>query len=264
MLEGEFISITTIEAVVPGLTPETVGSGNFLKNPEIYFMVVEFLELSQDVPDSDKFTDLVIKMHLQGISPNGMFGFSIPTCDGPLAHPVKWEISWVEFFARLLRSGITTDATACGTWAALESAAEQVISKVIPRLLGTLRFEGEPIKPSLIHGDLWDTNIGLDSKTGRIVVYDAGSYYAHNEMELEIWRVIYAEKLGASEYREAYLRKYPPAEPVAEWDDRNRLYSLKYNLNCAYNGMCYLCEKIAPLQGIGRYDPKEDPAFKRG
>lgn len=231
MLQGEFAAISKIEAVVPGLTPETIGCGKFLKHPDIHFMVVEFLNLSQDAPDPDKFTDLVARMHLQGESPNGMFGFSVPTCDGPFPHPVEWEPSWTVFFARLLRSRVELDAAVCGTWTALETAAEQVITKVVPRLLDGLRYKGEPIKPSLIHGDLWDNNVGLDSKTGRIIIYDAGSYYAHNEMELGIWRVTYAERLGGIEYREAYLRRYPPAEPVEEWDDRNRLYSLKCNLN---------------------------------
>ncbi|KAL2047679.1 hypothetical protein N7G274_000721 [Stereocaulon virgatum] len=60
--------------------------------------------------------------------------------------------------------------------------------------------------------------------------------------------------------------------PAGEWDDRNRLYSLKYNLDhsgghsgnvtrqTAYNDMCYLCEKYAPLEGLGKYDSEKDPS----
>lgn len=28
----------------------------------------------------------------------------------------------------------------------------------------------------------------------------------------------------------------------------------------AYNNMCYLCEKYAPIDGIDRYDPQKDPS----
>jgi hypothetical protein len=29
----------------------------------------------------------------------------------------------------------------------------------------------------------------------------------------------------------------------------------------AYNDMCYLCEKYAPIEGIDKYDPKIDPSI---
>jgi hypothetical protein len=29
----------------------------------------------------------------------------------------------------------------------------------------------------------------------------------------------------------------------------------------AYNNMCYLCEKYAPLAGIAKYDPSIDPSI---
>lgn len=27
----------------------------------------------------------------------------------------------------------------------------------------------------------------------------------------------------------------------------------------AYNDMCFLCERYAPLENIGKYDPEKDP-----
>lgn len=182
------------------------------------------------MPDPEEFATRIARMHCNGRSPGGKFGFPVTTCDGPLPHPVAWQASWAEFFAELLQSRVRMDAEACGPWPELKRTADQVASKVVPRLLNSLVWHGRPIKPSLIHGDLWDANVGTVG-AGNTIIYDAGSYYAHNEMEMGIWRVIYSEKLGQGSYREAYLRLYPPAEPVDEWDDRNRLYSLKCNLN---------------------------------
>lgn len=64
----------------------------------------------------------------------------------------------------------------------MERATEQVITKVVPYLIGDLRHLGKPIKPCLIHGDIWEPNLGTDLETGDLIIFDAGSYYAHNEM----------------------------------------------------------------------------------
>jgi len=42
--------------------------------------------------------------------------------------------------------------------------------------------------PRLIHRDLWDGNVAVNSETGEPVVFDAACVYAHNEMELAPWR----------------------------------------------------------------------------
>lgn len=71
-----------------------------------------------------------------------------------------------------------------GPWAELDKISSLVITDVIPQLLGPLESDGRFVKPSLIHGDLWDGNIGTDYETGDVYIFDAGAYYAHNEMEL--------------------------------------------------------------------------------
>ena len=100
---------------------------------------------------------------------------------------------------------------------------------MIPKVLGPLQSDGRSIKPSLIHGDLWEENTGLKLETGMPVVFDACVMYAHNEMELGMWRH------GHYRFGKPYLRQYlslmPPSEPVDQFDDRNRLYSMKYTLS---------------------------------
>jgi len=77
-------------------------------------------------------------------------------------------------------------------------------------------------------------NVGTLVEIGGVILYDAGSYYAHNEMELGIWRCQRGQFFRAQVYSRSYMRNYEAAEPKEQWDDRNRLYSLKYNLN--YSG----------------------------
>jgi hypothetical protein len=49
--------------------------------------------------------------------------------------------------------------------------------------------------------------------------------------EMGIWRCEFSSVFRSEEYKKHYLLAYPAAEPVAEFDDRNRLYSLKPDIN---------------------------------
>ena len=230
---GEFTSVTTIHKVVPDLIPAPRGWGKFKAgSPDTYFFLSDFVDMEVSAaPDPILFTKHVAEMHLKGTSPNGMFGFPVTTCDGKMPHTVEWESSWAVFFAKLIRGVLKLDIETNGPSPELEAAAEQVVTKVIPRLCGVLQSEGRQIKASLIHGDLWSGNVGTKKDTGAIVLYDAGSYYAHNEMDLGSWRTECCEHLWKPVYFESYFNKFKRAEPAEEWEDRNRLYSLKYHLN---------------------------------
>lgn len=50
-------------------------------------------------------------------------------------------------------------------------------------------------------------------------------------VELGHWRCEFSSVFRSKTYTRHYLRNYPAAEPVAEFDDRNRLYSLKGAIN---------------------------------
>ena len=70
-------------------------------------------------------------------------------------------------------------------------------------------------------------NVGTTLDTGDVILYDAGSYYDHNEVELGIWRCAWGQSFREQVYSRSYRENYEAAEPIEEWDDRNRLYSLK-------------------------------------
>lgn len=253
MMLGEFTSVTQIHSLIPGLVPTPHGWGKYKAgSPDTYFFLSDFLDMDMSAPEPAQFTKRVAELHRKSNSPNGMFGFEVTTCDGKLPHTVAWEKSWATFFSKLLRGVLKLDTEVNGIWPELEAAADRVIIGVIPRLLGILQADGRELKPSLIHGDCWEGwwlkascmliytkliflgNVGTLLETGDVILYDAGSYYAHNEMELGIWRCQWGQFFRAQVYSRSYMRNYEAADPTEEWDDRNRLYSLKYNLN--YSG----------------------------
>jgi protein-ribulosamine 3-kinase len=57
--------------------------------------------------------------------------------------------------------------------------------------------------------------------------FDAGSYFAYDEMEMGHWRCEFSSVFRAKIYTWHYLHAYPAAEPADDFDDRNRIYSLK-------------------------------------
>lgn len=170
-------------------------------------------------------TAQIAELHQKGVSPNGMFGFPVPTVIGVMERTVTWEKSWGKSFTRQLKDVIKYDNETNGPWPEYDAACKQLIDVVIPRILGALQSDRRNIPPALIHGDLWERNIGIDKETGGPIVFDAGCTYAHNEMEFGTWRCTWASYLNLPTYKEQYQRHIKPSEPAEEWDDRNRLYS---------------------------------------
>jgi fructosamine-3-kinase len=125
-----------------------------------------------------------------------------------------------------MRGVYELDVTVNGLWQELDDAMTITFEKLIPRLLDPLTAEGRTIKPCLIHGDLWESNIGTDKHTEEIYIYDACAYYAHHEKDVGIWRCRH-HKMYQSHYRDEYFKNFEPSEPVQEFDDRNRLYSVE-------------------------------------
>ena len=57
---------------------------------------------------------------------------------------------------------------------------------------------------------------------------------AHNEYEIGNWRAS-RHRLSHETYVQNYKRNFPVSEPKEEWDARNLLYSLRYDLATAIN-----------------------------
>jgi protein-ribulosamine 3-kinase len=173
ILQGEFTASCTIYATMPSFIPKPHGWGSYAAS-DTYFLLSDYLDISPGLPRPDKFNPRLAE--LQRITPpNGMFGFAEATCDGAIPHRVAWKTNWGDFYAELLRGVLEFDTAANGSWAELDLVVDRTITRLIPRLLGVLQADGRQIKPSLIHGDLYEGNIGTDAKTGEIVVWDASS-----------------------------------------------------------------------------------------
>ncbi|KAI4262524.1 MAG: hypothetical protein L6R42_002302 [Xanthoria sp. 1 TBL-2021] len=229
MMEGEFNSMTELHKLAPSFVPQPHAWGKFyLASPVTHFFLCEFIDMENEMPDPVAFCARLAEIHLNSQSPTGQFGFAVPNCHGKIVQSNDWDPSWTSFFTKLLVSFFKTEIGINGPWPEYEQAFEVIVKTVVPQLLDPLQASGRVLKPSLVHGDLWEENAAINLSTGEPVVFDASAFYAHNEYELGTWRRE-TIKFGRSHFNQ-YLRNIPPSEPVEQWDDRVRLYSLKFNL----------------------------------
>jgi len=131
--------------------------------------------------------------------------------------------TWAACFADMIAS-LLSNLKSQGSYGEVVQLGEQIISTVIPFLLGSV-LEVEPV---LLHGDLWSGNVGVDSKTDMPVIYDPASYFGHNEAELSIMRMFGG---FSAPFFDEYHKYRPKSHPISEYGKRQLLYELFHYLN---------------------------------
>jgi len=231
MMVGEFASLSEIARIKPALIPTPHGTGQFANAiVPTYFLLMEFLDIETGAPDPSSIGKEIADLHARARSPDGRFGFRVNTYHGPNVQNLQWEESWSLLFGMLLRqfydSEISVNGPSCD--GRYEAEFERLLSATLPTLLEPLQAEGRHLPAVLVHGDLWEENCGTELLTGHPKIFDAACLYAHNEYELGMWRRP-SIKFSRAHFRQ-YLRHMAPSEPKEQWDDRNRLYSIKFEL----------------------------------
>ena len=150
------------------------------------------------------------------------------TCQGPHEQNTAWHESWCFFYTRLLTQYFETEIETTGWSKEYQQTFEVLKTHVIPKILEPLQASGRVLKPSLLHGDLWEGNCATNLTSGEPVVFDAASFYGHNELDLAMWRRDISR--FSKSYPRQYLRNMAPSEPRDQWDDRNRLYAITYEI----------------------------------
>jgi Fructosamine-3-kinase len=169
--------------VLPEFVPKPIACGTYETVPDTHFFLCEFRDMVNDMPDPNKFASLLSTLHQKSESLDGKFGFHITTYAGNLPQYVGWEDSWEVFFAKSMRQALDLEIERKGSTEELNVLSGALFENVIPRLLRPLESDGRIVKPSLIHGDLWYANAGIDVDSNQPLVFDACCFFAHNECE---------------------------------------------------------------------------------
>ncbi|KAF8542566.1 Fructosamine kinase-domain-containing protein [Trichophaea hybrida] len=223
MMRGEYESMSTIYSVIPRFCPNPIAWGECKSKQATYFYICEFVEMGQSPPPAEQFCTLVANMHTKGTSSNGKFGFHITTCNGNISQDNSWCDSWEVFFAAGFRHMLNLYNKVNGENKEMSALLKPFFDKVIPRLLGPLEAEGRRIKPALLHGDLWYGNTAIAVEDGVPVVFDACSFYGHNEYELGNWS---PARNKLEDYIGKYVKIMGMSDPVEDFNYRIILYSM--------------------------------------
>ncbi|TAQ88368.1 hypothetical protein B7494_g3317 [Chlorociboria aeruginascens] len=227
MMSGEMIAMTELHEAMPDFAPTPIAWGTYVSIPDTHFFLCSFIDMSNELPDIEEFTSKLAELHKSRISPNGKFGTSTRRYYATIPQGTLWADTWEELFTQSLKDILAFELKSQGPNQELEDLSKQVFEKVIPRLLRPLETGGNRILPRIIHGDLWDGNCAALAEGNKPIIFDGISIYAHNEYELAPWGCP-RHKIG-KKWREAYHRHFPPSEPKEDVDDRNLLYSIKFD-----------------------------------
>ncbi|KAK9323473.1 Fructosamine/Ketosamine-3-kinase [Lipomyces orientalis] len=254
LVTGEYRALQLISQAVPGLCPNPVALGQFGDGSR-YFVVASFLK---DLRSGSgrvwerKLAEQLAKLHTGATS--DMYGLpdGLVTCCGTTEMPNPPTKTWPEFYGVHRLQFILDECTrANGHDSELDRMGDQVVQKVVPRLLDPVRSS-----PSLVHGDLWAGNAGAinDPDTGETVpvIYDSCAFYADSEFELGIMRIFGGFSSGG--FYKRYHELVPEKEPKDEYEDRIRLYRLFHELNHAalFGGGSYVAQAKSSMRSLIR------------
>ncbi|KAF5368573.1 hypothetical protein D9758_002284 [Tetrapyrgos nigripes] len=219
--EGEAESLKAMEAAAPNLAPKLYTLG--ISDDGRPYFISEYKEMSTRL-DSEAAVVLAKRLatELHAYTSSKGFGFQVPTYCGATRLENGWYDTWEEC-CRTLIGNLLRSLRRQGRYEELCTKGEQILERVIPKLLGPLQ-----IQPVLLHGDLWSGNVGVERTTGNPVIFDPSSYYGHNEADLAIARIFGG---FPPQFYATYHEHFPKTEPVEQYDLRALLYELFHYLN---------------------------------
>ncbi|KAI5849863.1 Fructosamine kinase-domain-containing protein [Tricharina praecox] len=270
MMRGEYESLSAIHSVVPTFCPRPISWGAFKTKPNTYYSLCVYHERTSGPSDAAAFCSMLARLHVRSRAPDNRFGFPVATFFGEVLNEKMACESWEECFTACLRHMLALDEEINGVDDTLVALREELIARVVPRLLRPLESGGRRIKPALIHGDLCAANAGAaDSADGvgsNAMVWRPAALFAHNEFELGHWRAV--RNGFDSRFLRAYLKLVPISEPKQDFEDRNALYALRYVIACSirYPGSAKYRQAIVEEMGslVGRFSPGPEIGLSPG
>ena len=181
MIHGEYQSAKSLESVNASCIPKPIAIGTWNTCQDSYFILFEFIEMSLEVSNIFTFVELIANVHKASMGQQSKFGFHVPTYHGLLSQKVDWAETWEEFFAAAMKFSLELEINVHGQDVELQKLSAAMLNRVIPRLLRPLETGAQGIRPCLLHGDLWPGNHSFDTKTQKPVLFDACSFWGHNE-----------------------------------------------------------------------------------
>jgi len=174
--------------------PEVIAYKN-MKNIEI--LLIEWIDIDMHNFDQKKLGKGLGELHLKSAESNPkMFGFPVEGFIGTSDQKKGLEDNWIDCFLnlRIIPQLLILKST---------TLDKEIINKVKEKIKSEL-LNHKPIN-SLVHGDLWSGNAGID-KNGKGVIFDPASWWADNEVDIAMTKLFGGFR---KEFYEEYHRIFP-------------------------------------------------------
>ncbi len=206
---------------------ETISKTNTIKAPEIFhigeyknnaFLLMAYIPTKTPTEnDFKKLGEQLAALHLISTSD---FGFDADNFIGSLPQSNQKNNNWTQFYVKE-RLQVQLDLA---KQKSLLSTHEIPNFETMFDACNNLFLD---IKPSLLHGDLWDGNF-LIGENGTPYLIDPAVYFGHNEVDLAMSRLFGGFSSG---FYDAYHSIIPTKPNSQERNDLYQLYYLLVHLN---------------------------------
>ncbi len=193
--------------------PEVIAYKN-IKNIEI--LLIEWIDMHNF--DQKKLGKGLGELHLKSAESNPkMFGFPVEGFIGTTDQKKGMEDNWIDCFLnlRIIPQLLILKST---------TLDKETINKVKEKIKSELLYH-KPIN-TLIHGDLWSGNAGID-KSGKGVIFDPASWWADNEVDIAMTKLF-------GGFRKEFYEEYHRIFPIKKgFEKRIIIYNFYHILNHA-------------------------------
>lgn len=215
MFKKEAFGLNLIEQTKTIKTPNLLGFGSFNQTA---YLILEYIESkSATSADLEKLGVQLAQLHQCSVD---HFGLETDNYIGLLTQSNKTKNNWLDFYNEKRLCPQLLLAKSNG----LLSANEYPNGETIKERL-SVYFDN--IKPSLLHGDLWNGNY-LISKSGTPYLIDPAVYYGHSEVDIAMSKLFGG--FGNAFYN-AYHANIPKDKYTPERIEMYQLYYLLVHLN---------------------------------
>ncbi len=216
MLEAERDGLLELRAAAAVRVPEPLAAGAFDGGA---FLVLEWIDFGPSSAAADeRLGEQLAALHRQRAD---RYGLDRDNTIGSTPQPNAWSAEWVGFL-RERRLGFQLELAAANGYAGSLQERGKKLLDCLDVFFATYRPA-----PSLLHGDLWGGNRGVDT-TGQPVIYDPAVYYGDREADLAMTRLFGG--FGPRFYS-AYVAAWPLDQAAGTRRDLYNLYHVLNHLN---------------------------------
>jgi len=190
--------------------PEVIKSGTFQNNA---YLVLNYLQFGTG--SQYDLGQLVAKMH-QKHAPKFGLDHNVTNAKNPKIN--TWQDNWGEFYVQQRLEVLVSEVKKKVYW---NNYRDELMQRFEAKILGY--YQRNPVQPSLLHGDLWNGNVGFQSNH-QPILYDPDVFYGDREMDLAMTMLF-------GGFNEEFYQGYNDTYPLEKgWQRRIPWYQTYYLL----------------------------------